>query len=487
MAQQNTTSSKDEVLKIISSINNKKKRADSKSIFLAANDTNISSEEIESIVEELCNEEKLKIIKRAGKVSYRVCNNNKSKIDEERDEIGKLSSQSDSDSYDDEEENNNNNNKADRGNWFYEEKVENENEKNNFEILEPILNGITDLKEYINFEMNRPKATQSNEILTYLKEENSFLKEELKDTRDLIKNILENININNRRQNQSTETITDFKIYEQNFKNSWKQVPKGKSISREQKTSNNNNIELSNRFNGLSQDKDNVDDSNKDVSDFNNNTDTLSKKNKKRPNPVINLYPERDMSYAKVSNFPKRKKNIKVLCDSIPKGIRGREFSDCIDEGNAHIKSFPGSTVTQLNHYSMPTLWEEKPEIVILHAGINDLLSNNEHKTPDDEIATEIMKIGKNCVVNGVEKVFISGIIYCKHIDGERIDRINKILKEQSLAHNFMFIDNNKINTSHLWKDGIHLRESGKILLAQNFIDSINTFLRRDWRLTDQT
>ena len=98
MAQENTTSSKDEVLKIISSINNKKKRADSKSIFLAANDTNISSEEIESIVEELCNEEKLKIIKRAGKVSYRVCNNNKSKIDEERDEIGKLSSQSDSDS-----------------------------------------------------------------------------------------------------------------------------------------------------------------------------------------------------------------------------------------------------------------------------------------------------------------------------------------------------------------------------------------------------
>ena len=129
--------------------------------------------------------------------------------------------------------------------------------------------------------MNRPKATQSNEILTYLKEENSFFKEELKDTRDLIKNILENININNRRQNQSTETITDFKIYEQNFKNSWKQVPKAKSISKEQKASNNNNIVLSNRFNGLSQDKDNVDDSNKDVSDFNNNTDTLSKRNKK--------------------------------------------------------------------------------------------------------------------------------------------------------------------------------------------------------------
>ena len=108
------------------------------------------------------------------------------------------------------------------------------------------------------------------------------MKEELKDTRDLIKNILENININNRRQNPSTETITDFNIYEQNFKNSWKQVPKGKSISKEQKASNNNNIVLSNRFNGLSQDKDNVDDSNKDVSAFKNNTDTLSKRNKTR-------------------------------------------------------------------------------------------------------------------------------------------------------------------------------------------------------------
>ena len=183
----------------------------------------------------------------------------------------------------------------------------------------------------------RLKATQSNEILTFLKEENSFLKEELKDTRDLIKNILENININNRRQNQSTETITDFKIYEQNFKNSWKQVPKGKSISKEQKASNNNNIVLSNRFNGLSQDKDNVDNFSNDA-DNDGNFNVISKHEKeckktlaesatsnyRRPNPVVNPHPEGEFYYKKKSqaeNNVSRKKNIRIISDSIPKRI----------------------------------------------------------------------------------------------------------------------------------------------------------------------
>ena len=57
------------------------------------------------------------------------------------------------------------------------------------------------------------------------------------------------------------------------------------------------------------------------------------------------------------------------------KGIRIKEFNRYIKYGYARIKSFPGTTITQLNnYYSIPTLKEEKPEIVILHVGINDLL-----------------------------------------------------------------------------------------------------------------
>ena len=139
---------------------------------------------------------------------------------------------------------------------------------------------------------------------------------------------------------------------------------------------------------------------------------------RKRPQVVINSNPER------VSDFVKRNtsggievnNSIKVLCDSIPKGIRSREFSNCFNyNGKAHIKSFPGSTTKQLNYYSVPTLSEEKPEIAILHVGINDMQSDRENTTPDDEIASEIIKIEKKCIASGVQKVFVSSLVHCKH------------------------------------------------------------------------
>ena len=201
---------------------------------------------------------------------------------------------------------------------------------------------------------------------------------------------------------------------------------------------------------------------------------------RKRPQVVINSNPER------VSDFVKRNtsggievnKNIKVLCDSIPKGIRSREFSNCFNyNGKAHIKSFPGSTTKQLNYYSVPTLSEEKPEIVILHVGINDMLSDRENTTPDDEIASEIIKIGKKCIASGVRKVFVSSLVHCKHISFERLRKVNGMIKEQSVENDFIFIENNNIDAFHLSKDGIHLQEPGKVILAQNFIDYVNNFL----------
>ena len=38
------------------------------------------------------------------------------------------------------------------------------------------------------------------------------------------------------------------------------------------------------------------------------------------------------------------------------------------------------------------------------------------------------------------------------------------------------FIDNSIIETKDSWKDGIHLLESGKTKLAQNFIYFLNIF-----------
>ena len=41
----------------------------------------------------------------------------------------------------------------------------------------------------------------------------------------------------------------------------------------------------------------------------------------------------------------------------------------------------------------------------------------------------------------------------------------------------FEFIENNQITANDLWKDSIHLAESGKIFLARNLLDAINIFV----------
>ena len=135
------------------------------SIFVAAKDKDLSHEEIEIILEDLCNEGFLKPTSRAGRISYLSCKNR---------------------------------------------------ESTHFSILEHFSKEVVDLKEYINFEINKVNATKSTEFIDHLKEENIFLKKELKETRDLVKNIFENIS----RQNQSSETAKT-KIFQSGNKSQW--------------------------------------------------------------------------------------------------------------------------------------------------------------------------------------------------------------------------------------------------------------------------
>ena len=130
---------------------------------------------------------------------------------------------------------------------------------------------------------------------------------------------------------------------------------------------------------------------------------------------------------------------------------------------------------------------DEKPEVVIIHVGINDLLSNNVNITPEKQIADEIISIGNTCVKNGVEKVLISSLIFCQRVEWERIERINKLLKEKCEVSGFIYIENNEISSRHLWRGGIHTTEGGKTILANNYIDSLNSFTDRQTHFRSET
>ena len=44
-----------------------------------------------------------------------------------------------------------------------------------------------------------------------------------------------------------------------------------------------------------------------------------------------------------------------------------------------------------------------------------------------------------------------------------------------------------KLNGNNVWKDGIHLEESGKVILANNFMYHINNVLGQKLLLPNQT
>ena len=50
-------------------------------------------------------------------------------------------------------------------------------------------------------------------------------------------------------------------------------------------------------------------------------------------------------------------------------------------------------------------------------------------------------------------------------------------MKQICEENGYFFIDNSSIEIRDLWKDAIHLLESGKTKLAENFIDFLNNSL----------
>ena len=125
-------------------------------------------------------------------------------------------------------------------------------------------------------------------------------------------------------------------------------------------------------------------------------------------NVVINNHPENQHNFRNiprdVAANHREEKNIKIISDSIPRGLKMREFNSYIKGGRAHIKAFQGATAKRLHHYILPTLEEENPDIVILHVGYNDSApkDNDLENINVKSVANEIINIGKMCNQHGV-------------------------------------------------------------------------------------
>ena len=89
-----------------------------------------------------------------------------------------------------------------------------------------------------------------------------------------------------------------------------------------------------------------------------------------------------------------------------------------------------------------------------------------------------LKQIGLKSKSAGVKKVLVSGIVVNNKLTSAYISSVNGRISNMWRDNSFVFIDNNNIPTSNLFRDGLHLFEVGKRILANNFINNLNNFLR---------
>ena len=173
-------------------------------------------------------------------------------------------------------------------------------------------------------------------------------------------------------------------------------------------------------------------------------------------------------SYADIAS-PKMK-NVVIFSDSMVKGLKMKQFNSHIHGGKVYLKAFPDAKVDQLNHHVKTTLEKYKYNAAIIHVGINDILRSKGENEVND-IPRKVMNIVGNCGNYNIPKIFISSIIRCS--------RTTVKIRELCIQNNHEIISNMQSNEHDLWRDEIHLQESGKILISKNFVNSVNNCLSK--------
>ena len=118
----------------------------------------------------------------------------------------------------------------------------------------------------------------------------------------------------------------------------------------------------------------------------------------------------------------------------------------------------------------MPILHDKHPDGMIIHCGTNDIKQNNLCSLRPNELATQIIEVGKLCQLFGVKNMAISSILLKSDESlNVKIQEVNSYLKEKCGFFNIDFISNENISVKYLHSDGVHLNDVGSYLLQENF------------------
>ena len=269
------------------------------------------------------------------------------------------------------------------------------------EVFNTFYEDYVEFKHYVNDIMKL--VISNSELLASLSDENNFEKKKIKSLEDEIKKlknenttlreniltqlkIIENLSGNNDRSTTNTPII--YKIIQKNDFNinnsNWQIAHSSKSSNKGQRGSKDIHFETSNKFTLL------LTENTDDVTKCSSTNIALANSKKSHPIKLISHFEEKrrpdncvtknyiknftpvtipdNSNYASIS---KNGREILVVGDSHVKRIRRNDFNKGLRNGKAYFSSSSGTTRKQPDHYIIPYIVDDKPDVVTIHVGAN--------------------------------------------------------------------------------------------------------------------
>lgn len=281
---------------------------------------------------------------------------------------------------------------------------------------------------YDGINSDRNSIAKDDILITSLKEEIAFLRNEIRSKDKIIELIITELP-NGYERNVKPNKESEFKLSSKGIKNN--------------KGSLQDTLQLSNKFSPLK---------------INNDKDGVIK--------VSDNGKSKDKHAAVTS---KKKRTINFIGDSLLKDVKPYELKHKMKKTDKlYVQSYKGARTSAMKHHANASL-EFDPDVYAVHIGTNDLKLE---KSPS-EIANNILEIGLQ-LMNDHNKVFISSIVTRRDDSNEKGKKVNDFLKLRCPNYLLGYIDNSNITNRHLNQSGLHLNREGSKLLSDNFLRVIN-------------
>ena len=91
--------------------------------------------------------------------------------------------------------------------------------------------------------------------------------------------------------------------------------------------------------------------------------------------------------------------------------VKKNLFNNSLSTGRAYLNVFRGSTIKRINHNVTPTLAQDKPDVIVIHVGCNDITKQNMNIVNPSKLADGIINKGKSCASYSVKDIILPSIL----------------------------------------------------------------------------